>query len=203
MLTHPAFVLKTLYPSLIWNIETKEKVLFLTFDDGPTKGVTDPLLDLLKQYGAKATFFCVGKNIQSEPELFQRILDEGHVIGNHTYNHKNGWTSNNLEYLKDVKQFDQIYKSKLFRPPYGRLKPAQINALKQDYKIMMWSALSMDYHSRVSKEECFENASKKLKMGDILVFHDSLKAKDKMLYAVEKVLETKGAEGFRFIPLGD
>jgi len=203
MLTHPAFVLKTLYPSLIWNINTNEKVLFLTFDDGPTHGVTDPLLDLLKKYNAKATFFCVGKNIQAEPALFERILKEGHAVGNHTYNHKNGWNSKNVEYIRDVKEFDQLHNSKLFRPPYGRLKPAQIQALKNDYKITMWSALSMDYHPRVSKEQCYINASKKLKMGDIMVFHDSHKAKHKMLYAVERILEDKSTEGYQFRALSD
>ena len=139
MLTHPAFVLKTLYPSLIWDIETEEKVLYLTFDDGPTPGVTDELLDMLKKHEAKATFFCVGKNIENHPDLYQRILEEGHEIGNHTFNHKNGWTSNNLEYLKDVQKFDKLHKSKYFRPPYGRLKPAQIQVLKDHYKIIIKS----------------------------------------------------------------
>lgn len=203
MLTHPAFVLKTLYPSLVWNVKTKSKVLYLTFDDGPTRGVTDILLDLLLKYEAKATFFCVGSNIEKEPELFARIISEGHMVGNHTYSHKNGWNSNNLEYLKDVKDFDSVYHSNYFRPPYGRLKPAQIGALKGEYKLIMWSALSMDYHSRVSKEECYKNANKKLKGGDIIVFHDSLKAKEKMLYAVDRILKERSAEGFNFSALGD
>ncbi len=203
MLTHPAFVLKTLYPSLVWNIETNEKKLYLTFDDGPTEGVTDKLLDLLKKKKAKATFFCVGKNIEENPELYKRILEEGHEIGNHTYNHKNGWTSNNLEYLKDVQEFSSLHQTNYFRPPYGKMKPAQISALKHKYKIMMWSALSMDYHPRVTKEQCYENASKKLKEGDILLFHDSKKAKDKMLYAVERILEEKGREGYNFLSLSN
>jgi len=198
MLTHPAFVLKTLYPSLIWDIETEEKVLYLTFDDGPTPGVTDELLDMLKKHKAKATFFCVGKNIENHPDLYQRILEEGHEIGNHTFNHKNGWTSNNLEYLKDVQKFDKLHKSKFFRPPYGRLKPAQIQVLKDRYKIIMWSVLTMDYHSGSSKETCYQNAIKKLKAGDILVFHDSLKAGEKMLYTVERLLAEQSQNGYSF-----
>lgn len=203
MITHPALVLKTLYPSLIWSQETTENTLYLTFDDGPTEGVTEPLLDLLKEHGAKATFFCVGKNIENHPELFDRILNEGHEVGNHTFSHKNGWKSNTLDYLKDVKRFDEIHESVYFRPPYGRLKPAHIQALKGKYKIMMWSALSMDYDPRVDKEACYQNANKKLKKGDILLFHDSLKASSKMFYAVERILKERGAEGFAFKTLSD
>lgn len=203
MITHPAFVLKSLYPSLIWNIDTEKKALYLTFDDGPTKGVTNTLLDLLKHYKAKATFFCVGKNIELNLDLYHRIIDEGHEIGNHTFHHKNGWNSNNVDYLKDVFKFNELHKTPYFRPPYGRIRPTQISVLKHDFKIIMWSALSMDYHPRVNKEKCFENANKKLKGGDILVFHDSLKAKDKMLYAVERLLKEKSEEGFQFCSLSN
>ena len=198
MLTHPAFFLRSIYPSLVWDIKTEEAVLYLTFDDGPTPGVSDVLLDLLDQFNAKATFFCVGNNIAKYPELYKRILSEGHEVGNHTFSHKNGWVSNNLEYIKDVRSFQEYHTTQFFRPPYGRLKPAQIQALKHDYKIIMWSALSMDYHSRVSKEECYQNANKKLKGGDIIVFHDSLKAKEKMLYAVERILRERTEQGFSF-----
>lgn len=203
LITHPSLLLKSLYPSLKWNIETGEKNLYLTFDDGPTAGVTDVLLDLLKNFNAKASFFCIGKNIQENPELFQRVIDEGHEIGNHTYQHLNGWKSKTIDYLRDVKEFEHIYKSNFFRPPYGRLKPGQIAALKDKYQIMMWSALSMDYHPRVSKEDCYEKAVKQLKPGNIILFHDSIKAKEKMLFAVEKLLKKASEEGYAFQSLSN
>lgn len=203
IVTHPALVLKSLYPSLTWNKKTDQKNLYLTFDDGPTPGVTDRLLDLLQDYQAKASFFCVGRNLEKNPDLFRRILDEGHEIGNHTYNHMNGWKSSNLDYLKNIQSFQKVYQSKFFRPPYGRLKPAQIAALKGQYQIIMWSALSMDYHSRVSKEKCYANANKQLKAGDILLFHDSLKAEKSMFYAVQRILEEKSKEGYVFASLSN
>ena len=201
MITHPASILRSLYPSLKWKVKTDQKQLFLTFDDGPVKGVTDKLLDKLKEYNAKATFFCVGKNVEKNPELFERILEEGHTVGNHTYKHTNGWKSTNMSYLKDVQDFQSLYPSRYFRPPYGKMKPAQIAALKGRYKIMMWSALSMDYHPSVSAEKCYENANSKLKAGDILLFHDSEKAAAKMMYAVERILKERSAEGFQFASL--
>ena len=203
LITHPAFVLKSLYPSLVWNIETEEKELFLTFDDGPTAGVTDPLLDLLQKFNAKATFFCLGKNIEENPDLFKRLIDEGHTVGNHSYDHINGWKSTNIAYLRNVMRFQDVYAAKYFRPPYGRLKPAQINSLKHEFEIIMWSALSMDYDSSQSKEDCFNHANAKIKSGDILLFHDSLKAKDRMFYAVERTLEERSDEGYRFSALSN
>lgn len=199
MITHPASVLKTLYPSLQWNVTTDKKQLFLSFDDGPTVGVTDQLLDLLSSYNAKASFFCIGKNIIANQALFKRIVDEGHTVGNHTYNHLNGWKSNNIDYLRDVEKFQEVYSSRYFRPPYGRMKPAQIAALKSQYQIMMWSALSMDYHPNTSAKKSYEKASAKLKSGDILLFHDSKKAADKMMYAVERILKEKAKEGYEFL----
>jgi len=201
LITHPATILKSLYPSLVWEMPTQEPTLYITFDDGPTKGVTDALLDLLKAHQAKATFFCIGKNVQKNPELFQRILNEGHRVGNHTFSHLNGWKSTNMSYLKDVEKCRSLFESSYFRPPYGRLKPAQIASLKKRYKIIMWSALSMDYHPSVSKEKCYQNSTAKISSGDILVFHDSEKAADKMFYAVEKLLTDETFKGYRFLPL--
>jgi len=198
MITHPASILRSLYPSLDWKIDTDQKELFLTFDDGPIKGVTERLLDLLQAHNAKATFFCIGKNVKKNPEIFERIIQEGHTVGNHTFNHSNGWKSTNMSYLKDVQAFQELYQSPYFRPPYGKMKPAQIAALKKQYKIMMWSALSMDFHPSVSAEKCYENANSKLKAGDILLFHDSEKAGHKMMYAVERILKERSIEGYKF-----
>lgn len=203
MITHPAAFLRSLYPSLQWRVKTDKKILYLTFDDGPTEGVTEELLDLLKTYQAKASFFCIGKNIEAHPKIFRRILEEGHEIGNHTYHHFNGWKRKNIDFLKDVKAFEKLYQTQYFRPPYGKMKPVQIKLLREDYQIMMWSALSMDYDLGVSKEKCYENANKKLKAGDILLFHDSKKAGKKMMYAVERILKERIAEGYQFQSLSN
>ncbi len=189
MITHPSTILKKIYPSLVWNIPTKKKELFLTFDDGPTPIVTESLLDLLAKYNAKATFFCIGENVSKYPSIFNRILAEDHSIGNHTFNHLNGWKTKTLDYLHNAFQFGEYYKTELFRPPYGKIKASQIKGLKGGYKIIMWSVLSMDFHPRYSKEKCLETCTKEIKSGDIIVFHDSLKAKNKMLFCVERILE--------------
>lgn len=195
--SHPPELIKKLYPSLHWNIATKKPNVYLTFDDGPTPSVTDKVLDLLKQHQAKATFFCLGKNVVEHPELFQRILDEGHKVGNHTYNHLNGWNTTTMDFLQDVRDFDKVHQSKLFRPPYGRIKTAQIKALKKNYKIIMWSILSKDYDLRISPRRCKEITLKNLKPGSIVVFHDSEKAKRNVLPTLEVVLETVEEKGWR------
>lgn len=176
----------------------------MTFDDGPTPMVTESLLDLLAIYNAKATFFCIGDNIIKHPSIFNRILEEKHVVGNHTFNHLNGWKTRTMEYLHNAFQFGEYYKTELFRPPFGRIKSAQIKGLKEDYKIVMWSILSMDYHPSYSKEKCLEISTKDVNSGDIIVFHDSEKAKNKMLFCVEEILERfKNEYEFNSIALSD
>jgi len=188
VVTHPASILKTIYPSLVWKIETTKPTVFLTFDDGPTPGVTDRVLEILAKYNACATFFCLGKNIVNHPTLFSQIIAEKHRIGNHTFNHSNGWKSSTLDFIEDVKKFEEVHSTNLFRPPYGRLRHSQIQYLKKEYKVIMWSSLSMDYHPTTSKEKVLKLSLKNLQPGSIIVFHDSLKAKDKMLYALENLL---------------
>lgn len=195
--SYPPKFLQELYPSLSWKKECGEKkVVYLTFDDGPTEGVTELALDLLKKYNAKATFFCVGRNVENSPKLFQRILEENHKVGNHTFSHLNGWKVSSMDYLNDIEKCNEIFKSDLFRPPYGKMKSAQIKILRNKYKIVMWSVLTRDYDTNVSKELCLEIALKKIKPGNIFVFHDSIKAKDKMLYALEGLLKKLSEEGW-------
>lgn len=196
LLSYPPSFIKKIYPSLTWKVNTKNKEIFLTFDDGPIPEVTSSVLELLSKFDAKASFFCLGKNIQNNPELFRKIIAEGHSIGNHTYNHKNGWKNTTAEFLQDVSSFEQVYKSKLFRPPYGRMKTSQIKMLKNRYNIIMWSVLSQDYDDTISPEKCARIACSKWENGSIIVFHDSIKAKINMLFALEKVLEKARKEGW-------
>lgn len=196
LLSYPPSFVQKVFPSLIWKINSKKKELFLTFDDGPTPEVTSKVLDLLEKHNAKASFFCLGKNIESNPKLFQRILKEGHSVGNHTFSHKNGWKNSTSEFLHDVANFNEIHETSLFRPPYGRMKNSQIKLLKKKYKIIMWSILSMDYNKNIDAEKCSKIACNNWKKGSIIVFHDSEKAKKNMLFALEEVLKKAKIEGW-------
>lgn len=189
MFTHPSKLLQQLYPSLHWKVKTLKPSIYLTFDDGPTPGVTEWVLDILKRYDAKATFFCIGKNVAAHPELYQQLIAEGHAVGNHTYHHLNGWKTTKKKYLEDVEKGAQLINSKLFRPPYGKITPKQIEELKKEFKIVMWSVLTKDYDSKTSKEKSLANSIKQLKPGDILTFHDSLKSSEKMKYILENLLK--------------
>ena len=163
--------------------------VYLTFDDGPTGPLTEEILSILKQYKARATFFCVGENVKKNPELFRKIQIEGHATGNHTHHHLNGWKTPVKDYLADIKEAAGYIPSRLFRPPYGRIKRSQVRAVGLDYRIIMWTALSMDYDPKVSPEECLKISIAGLKPGSILVFHDNQKAAEKVRYALPRFLE--------------
>lgn len=199
--------LKQIFPKRVWNISSFKKEMFLTFDDGPIPEVTPWVLDQLKKHKAKATFFCIGDNIRKHPELFQQIVAEGHAVGNHTFHHINGWKTSTEEYLKDVKRCeDEIgsntFESNLFRPPYGKCTSAQAKSiLEKGDHIIMWDIISKDYDAKVSKENCFLRIKKNAKPGNIIVFHDSLKAETNMKYALEKTLETFSDYEFNKIEL--
>jgi peptidoglycan/xylan/chitin deacetylase (PgdA/CDA1 family) len=200
---------KRLFPNYVWGFSSKDKTIYLTFDDGPTAEITLWILNLLKQYNAKATFFCIGENIEKHPKVFNTILNEGHTIGNHTQNHINGWRTGTKTYLENTEKAQKTITStiaknntvtqKLFRPPYGKIRPSQAKSLiLLDYKIIMWSVVTYDWEENLSKEKCFKNAINKTKPGEIIVFHDSLKASENMKYALPKTLEYFSKKGYEF-----
>jgi len=192
-------VVKTLFPNFIWEIETEEKTLYLTFDDGPTPEITDWVLDCLNDYNAKATFFCIGKNVALFPKIYKRIIEEKHSVGNHTYNHLKGWKTNTKNYIEDIQKASLIIDSQLFRPPYGRIKPKQASALiTNDFNIVMWSILSLDWDKNVSATQCYNNVVKKSKKGSIIVFHDSEKASQNMKQTLPRVLDYFSKKGYDF-----
>jgi peptidoglycan/xylan/chitin deacetylase (PgdA/CDA1 family) len=202
----PLFV-KRLFPHYVWNISTEEKVIYLTFDDGPTPKITNWTLDVLAQYQAKATFFCLGYNVEKHPEIFQNIVEKGHAIGNHTYNHPHGWKSSTDAYLDNVIQaqdiidfqLQQLTIDNLFRPPYGQISKRQGRRLIDlGYTIIMWSVLAIDWSSKTTKERALKNVIKNAKNGSIVVFHDSEKASKNMQYALPKMLEYFSNKGFKF-----
>lgn len=190
---------------LIWRIPTAEKILYLTFDDGPHPVATAFVLDELKKYKAKATFFCIGKNVQEQPQLYQRILAEGHRVGNHTHNHLNGWKTDDKTWLSNVKEAAKWIDSDLFRPPYGKIRSFQAKLLQEatpPFRIIMWNVLSADFDQNISKEQCFNHVKSNAKPGSIIVFHDSEKAFENMKYALSETLAHFSGMGYRFEAIG-
>lgn len=190
--------LQNMFSDLVWRIDSQEADIYLTFDDGPIPEVTPWVLDTLEAYHAKATFFCVGQNIERHPKIFDEIKDRGHAVGNHTYNHLSGWRSDNLDYILNVRKGAITSGSNLFRPPYGRLRPSQTRFLKHHYKIVMWDVLSGDFDQQLSAEACYQNVIKNTGPGSIIVFHDSLKAEKKLHSVLPRVLEYFTLLGFSF-----
>lgn len=233
----PGFLFRCLYPSALFRISSGEKKIFLTFDDGPTAEVTLGVLSVLKKYGAKATFFCTGENIEKEPGIFRQIVSEGHAVGNHTYSHLNGWKTKTKDYLEDVEKCKttivkwlnaymvsnshsaiqpfnhSTINHNFFRPPYGKMKLSQYSILntrpnerfhsfgRAQYSIIMWDVLSGDFDEGISKEKCLRQVLAKVRAGSIVVFHDSLKAKEKLLFVLPRVIEHFGEEGYEFAKL--
>lgn len=192
------FFLRWLYPNLTWNQNRHEKRIFLTFDDGPIPDVTPAILDILKNYHVKATFFCVGHNVQKYPEIYARLINEGHTVGNHTFNHLNGWKTPDPAYFDNVNQCQQLIHSKLLRPPYGRIKKSQCRQLEKTYQIIMWDVLSGDFDISLSPEKCLLNVIKHTGNGSIIVFHDNIKAIPRVLYALPRAIEQWLQEGYTF-----
>lgn len=191
-------LLKIVLPSLTWRLKTKEKVIYLTFDDGPNKILTPFILKELREFDAKATFFLLGKCVIKENALYQQIKKEGHTIGNHTFSHLNGWQTKNQSYFPDIERCNKIIKSDMFRPPYGRIKLSQIRYLKRKYKLIMWDVLSWDFDQRTSPEKCLEIVINKAKPGSILVFHENEQSLENVKYTLPKVLKHFKSRGYKF-----
>lgn len=195
------WLLKIFYPECIWDIKTDEKVLYLTFDDGPHPVATPFVLEELKKYNAKATFFCVGKNVEEHFDIYKKIIDERHAVGNHTYDHLNGWKTKDEKYLDNIFKAKKIIDSNLFRPPYGRITKFQLKQLQgEKYRLqpIMWSVLSGDFDKEISEENCFLNVVRNSKQGSVIVFHDSEKSFDKLRYVLPQALKYFADKGYRF-----
>ncbi len=211
-------LLKFIFRKWVWSLSSKEKVLYLTFDDGPTSEITEWTLNELKKYEAKATFFCIGKNIAERPEIFQKIIAENHSVGNHTNNHLNGWKTKSPTYLKNIEEAEKYFDEnlrpnltntkletqnlKLFRPPYGKLTLSQSRKIrKMGYKIIMWDVLSADFDPNISYDKCLENVLRNIQNGSVIIFHDSIKASERLKFVLPKVLKYYSYLGYRFSSL--
>lgn len=194
-------VLRLFMPGFKWSVHTKERELFLTFDDGPIPEVTPWVLDVLADFDAKASFFCIGRNCADHPELLQRIRAEGHAVGNHTWDHPRGRRTGSFAYLRSVLRCQAMTGSRLFRPPYGSITRRQAAALRRRFEIVMWDVLSMDFDQQLDGETCLRNVVRNVRPGSIVVFHDSLKAEQRLRHALPRVLEHFKARGYRFAAL--
>ena len=192
------YFLKLIFPQLIWSVKTNKKEIYITFDDGPHPDITTKVMNILDEYGAKASFFCVGQNVEKYPETYAEILRRGHKTGNHTFNHLNGWKVKRKEYFNNIEKCSELVDSHLFRPPYGRISLKHIPYIKMNFRIIMWSVLSLDFDQKTTAEQCLENSIKYSKEGSIIIYHDSEKASEKMLYALPRFLEHFKSKGYTF-----
>lgn len=193
--------LKRIYPSCTWQINTRQKNIYLTFDDGPHPAATPFVLDELKKYKAKATFFCIGKNVATHPHIYNRIIEEGHAVGNHTFSHLNGWKTNRYLYGENIFAAQKLINSNLFRPPYGKITFSQLRYLStrpNPLKVIMWSVLSADFDRAVSSRNCLNNVFNNTGKGSIVVLHDSEKAFDKLQFVLPEILTHFTNLGYQF-----
>ncbi len=200
--------MRALYPDFLWRVETNEKVIYLTFDDGPIPEITEIVLEELKKYQAKATFFCIGDNIQKHSKVFQQVVNQGHTVGNHTFNHLKGWNTADDIYINNfVKCKDILCQSNIeyqppnieyFRPPYGRIKKSQAVEILKTHEIIMWDVLSGDYDQSISKETILKKSIQYSETGSIVLFHDSIKASKNMMYVLPRFLDYFSEQGFTF-----
>lgn len=196
-------LLKAFFKKLVWSFNTKEKEIYLTFDDGPIPQITPWVLEQLRIYNAKATFFCIGDNIRKHPEILKQIISENHKIGNHTFNHLNGWKNNNQTYIENIllteEHISQKNSSKIFRPPYGKTTPKQVKKLiEMGYQIIMWDVLSGDFDNTISHVKCTKNVLNNVSNGSIVVFHDSIKAFPRLKETLPRVLKELKDKGYCF-----
>jgi peptidoglycan/xylan/chitin deacetylase (PgdA/CDA1 family) len=188
-ITRPPYLLTRLMPRMTWSFYGDLRKVYLTFDDGPTPEVTDWVLEQLWIFDARATFFCIGRNVEHYPDIYRRILREGHSVGNHTYSHLKGWRTSNRAYFEDIEMARQFVDTDLFRPPYGRITPAQVTEVVDRYRIIMWDVLSHDYNPKIPAEQIIRNVNSHVRSGSIIVFHDSVKSSENLYKVLPRVLE--------------
>ena len=200
LIEQPPVLYRALFPGARWRIENKNsKTIYLTFDDGPIPEITPWVLDILDSFDIKATFFCVGDNVRKHPDIYNDVSERGHQVGNHTFNHIQGWKYGNKEFLYNANMAKQLIESNLFRPPHGHMRYKQCSQLQAEgYEVIMWDVVTRDYSKRMNPEQVLQNVKKYARDGSIIVFHDSLKAENNLKYALPKSIEWLLNEGYTF-----
>lgn len=199
LIEQPPLIYRLLFPDSYWKIPSKEeKVIYLTFDDGPIPETTPWVLDLLDKYNIKATFFCVGDNVRKHPNIYNEVLNRGHQVGNHTFNHIQALKTKTEDYLRNIELASEYIKSDLFRPPHGHIRRSQLRAIQKKYKIIMWDVVTRDYSKKQTPQKVLENVKKYARNGSIVIFHDSLKAAENMKYALPLAIEWLLEQGYVF-----
>lgn len=194
-------IVKSIYKNVIWDLPNNDNKVFLTFDDGPTKNITERILDILFSHNIKATFFCLGKQVEQHPEIFDRIIKEGHSVGNHSYSHLKGWNTEDKTYLDDFRKGEKLIQSSMYRPPYGKIKRSQLKELTPTIKIIMWDVLPGDFSPKNSIEKIVSNTVNNTISGSIIVLHDNNKCGVKMLKTLPSIIEQLKSKGFSFEPI--
>jgi peptidoglycan/xylan/chitin deacetylase (PgdA/CDA1 family) len=194
----PLSALKIFFKGTVWRINRQEKAIYLTFDDGPVPEITPAVLDILDKYHVKATFFCVGENVEKHPEVYAEVLRRGHAVGNHTYNHLKGFEHRKSTYLANVKKAATVINSPFFRPPYGRIRPVQLRTLRKQYKVILWDLITRDYNSRLSPDYILQTIRRLTRNGSVIVFHDSVKAQKNLFATLPQAIEFWQGEGYAF-----
>lgn len=196
------YLVQKLFSGMVWQMPVgSEKSIYLTFDDGPAKGITDWVLDELNKFGAKASFFCIGRHALNFRDTVHRIISEGHALGNHTFDHLNGWKTSTPKYLANVEQCGEVVPSSLFRPPYGKLRIGQYFEIRKKYKVVMWDVVSGDFDRKVTKEKCLDNVLENIKPGSIVLMHDKDRTTEKLQYTLPRLLSHFSEKGYRFKPI--
>lgn len=205
IIVHPPQLVRHFFKNFLWKMTTGDdrKVIYITIDDGPIPELTPGTLEMLAEFSAKATFFCVGENVQRYPDIYQQIIAGGHSVGNHTFNHLKGSRTKITDYVQNMHLASQYIKSDLFRPPHGILRKPQARLINQEKKIVLWDVLSEDYNRRISPEQCWKNVERNTTSGSIIVFHDNIKAEPRQRYALRRTLEYFGEQGYEFAPIPD
>ena len=198
IIEQPAVYLRWLYPKALWRMDRRERAVYLTFDDGPIPESTPFILDILRRFGVRATFFVVGDNVRKYPDLFQRIIDDGHLVGNHTHNHISGFRHTVRDYMFNVEKANAYIRSHFFRPPHGWMRLAQYAWLSRRYKVVMWDVVTRDYSKWMTPDDIVNNVKRYVRNGSIITFHDSLKAIDKLHTALPQSLQWLTEQGYAF-----
>ncbi len=199
----PPWFYRVLFPGVTWRVPSSKKCVYLTFDDGPIPEVTPWVLDILDQYSVKATFFMVGDNVRKHPDVFRMVIERGHHVGNHTFNHIQGIRYLTKNYVANVEKATGYIPGRLFRPPHGHMRVPQLLRLRKEYKIVMWDVVTRDYNRKLSPERVLENVKRYARNGSIIVFHDSLKAEKNMRWAMPRAIAWLKEQGYEFKTLGE